>query len=58
MFFVQRVTSALTMMYNEKDETTLMDLLIGKSKSTDSDVNNFLDNVEDEEASEIIGNPD
>lgn len=30
MFFVQRVTSALTMMYNEKEETTLLDLLIGR----------------------------
>ena len=30
MFFVQRVTSALTMMYNEKEETTLMDILIGR----------------------------
>ncbi len=50
MFFVQRVTSALTMMYNEKEETTLMDLLIGRPPK--------MHVVEDVDPLDFLGAPD
>ena len=37
MFFIQRVANAVTMMYNEEEQLTLMDLLTGRDSTHETD---------------------